>query len=84
MRLEMVPGFKFFHYYRGVVQGSNIAAYLGLLVLENMKVYDLEQGTYVGYADDGLIFSKSRKAVEEWKEKLIPESGVNQKPEKSG
>lgn len=84
LRLEMIPGFDIFHYYRGVIQGSNIAAYLGLLVLEDLGVYDLKKGEYIGYADDGLLFSNDPKVVEEWKSKLGGGSGVEEKPEKSG
>lgn len=84
LRLEMIPGFDIFHYYRGVIQGSNIAAYLGLLVLEDLGVYNLEKGKYIGYADDGLLFSNDPEVVEEWKSKLGGISGVEPKPEKSG
>lgn len=84
LRLEMIPGFDIFHYYRGVIQGSNIAAYLGLLVLEDLGVYNLEKGKYIGYADDGLLFSNDEGVVEEWKSKLGGLSGVEPKPEKSG
>lgn len=84
LRLEMIPGFDIFHYYRGVIQGSNIAAYLGLLVLEDLGVYNLRKGKYIGYADDGLLFSNDPDVVEEWKSKLGGISGVEPKPEKSG
>lgn len=84
LRLEMIPGFDIFHYYRGVIQGSNIAAYLGLLVLEDLGVYNLEKGEYIGYADDGLLMSNDVGVVEEWKSKLGGLSGVEFKEEKSG
>lgn len=84
LRLEMIPGFDIFHYYRGVIQGSNIAAYLGLLCLEDLGVYKLDKGKYIGYADDGLLFSNEPEVVEEWKSKLGGVSGIEPKPEKSG
>lgn len=84
LRLEMIPGFDIFHYYRGVIQGSNIAAYLGLLSLEDLGVYNLEKGKYIGYADDGLLFSNDPDVVDEWKSKLGGVSGVEPKPEKCG
>ncbi|KAG1078263.1 hypothetical protein G6F40_016783 [Rhizopus arrhizus] len=67
MRLEMVPGWKYHHMYRGVVQGSNIAAYLGLIMLEDLGVYKLKKGKYIGYADDGLLYGDSPEVLEEWK-----------------
>lgn len=75
---------KYHHYYRGVIQGSNIAALLGLIVLEDLKVYYLSKGKYVGYADDGILYGDDPKVMDEWLSKLKPEAGVEFKPEKSG
>lgn len=72
------------HFFRGVVQGSNLAALMGLSVLEYMKVYDLKDGEYLGYADDGLLFGNSAEVVEELKNKLEEDSGITLKEEKSG
>lgn len=52
------------HFYRGVVQGSNIAGLLGLCVLDGLNIYDLN-GKYVGYADDGLLFMDDPQALED-------------------
>lgn len=75
---------KFHHYYRGVIQGSNIAALLGLIILEDLGVYYLKQGKYLGYADDGILYGDNPEVVEEWLSKLAKEAGVFAKPEKSG
>lgn len=75
---------KYKHFYRGVVQGSNIAGLLGLCVLEALGVYDIKNGRYVGYADDGLIFADDPSAIDEWKSKLDPVAGVTAKESKSG
>lgn len=83
MRLEMVPGWKYHHMYRGVVQGSNIAAYLGLIMLEDLGVYKLKKGKYIGYADDGLLYGDSPEVLEEWKSKLDENKGVVMKEAKS-
>lgn len=74
----------FHHYYRGVVQGSNIAALLALVVLEDLKVYYLKKGKYLGYADDGILYGDDPDVKEEWLSKLRPGTGVEYKPEKSG
>jgi hypothetical protein len=77
--------FKFQYTYRGVVQGSNIAGLLANVVLQELGVFNLKSGTLIGYADDGLIFSETEEAVEEWRAKLrSKESGVEEKVEKSG
>lgn len=73
------------HFAQGVVQGSNLAGFMGLSVLEELKVYEVDNGRYVGYADDGIIFCKNTEDLENWKQKLEgSESGVELKPEKSG
>lgn len=85
LRIQMIPGFNYFHYYRGVVQGSNIAAYLGLLVLEHLGVYDLGKRTkYIGYADDGVLLSNDPKCAEKLESRCKSEFGIRLKPEKSG
>jgi hypothetical protein len=75
---------KFHHYYRGVIQGSNIAALLGLLMLEDLKVYYLSKGKYIGYADDGILYGDDPEVVDEWLSRLNPAAGIFPKPEKSG
>lgn len=73
------------HFCKGVVQGSNIAGYMGLLVLEYLKVYENSHGEYIGYADDGLLFLRSPEGVKEWESKLKTEmTGIEKKEEKSG
>ena len=73
------------HFAQGVVQGSNLAAFIGLAVLEELKVYDVPNGKYIGYADDGLLLLNDPKEVERWKERLnTRESGVELKESKSG
>lgn len=59
------PNWKYHHMYRGVVQGSNIAGLLGLIVLEHLGVYDLKKGKYLGYADDGILYGDDESVVEE-------------------
>lgn len=77
VRMAMSDEFGMFHhYYRGVVQGNNIAAMLGMIVLEDMEVYDLEHGKYIGYADDGILYGESELVMEEWKSKLDPLKGT--------
>lgn len=72
-------------FHRGVVQGSNIAGLCGLMALEYMKVYDIENGIYIGYADDGIIMTNCENDVEQWKGRLnSDETGVEIKEEKSG
>jgi len=70
--------------YRGVVQGSNIAGLLGLIMLEDLGVYKLTKGKYLGYADDGLLYGDSPEVLEEWREKLDEGKGVLEKASKSG
>lgn len=73
------------HFAQGVVQGSNLAAFIGLAVLEELKVYDVPNGKYIGYADDGLLLLNDPKEVDSWKERLnTRESGVELKESKSG
>ncbi|CAO3674994.1 unnamed protein product [Rhizopus stolonifer] len=84
MRLEMVPGWSFHHMYRGVVQGSNIAGLLGLIMLEDLGVYKLKLGKYIGYADDGLLYGDDPGVLEEWRSKLDADKGVLEKAAKSG
>lgn len=86
LRLQILGDrYLYHHYYRGVIQGSNIAALLALVVLEDLKVYYLKRGKYIGYADDGMLYGDDPNVVQEWLEKLrTPESGVAQKEEKSG
>lgn len=85
MRMQMTnPLWKYHHMWRGVVQGSNIAGLLGLIMLEDMGVYKLTKGKYLGYADDGLLYGDNEEVLYEWLSKLDPESGVAEKEEKSG
>lgn len=84
MRLKTMKEWKFHHYYRGVVQGSNIAALLALIVLEVAGVYDLKKGNYIGYADDGILYGDNPDMVKEFLNKLTPENGIEIKKEKSG
>jgi len=58
--------------YRGVVQGNNVAALLGMIILETMDVYNLKHGKLIGYADDGVLFGDSEDIVNEWKSKRYP------------
>lgn len=78
-----VDGWNYHHYYRGVVQGSNIAALLGLVALEELGVYDLEAGKYLGYADDGILYG-GPGIRDELVHKLESRSGVKIKESKSG
>ena len=79
------PNVKYHHFYKGVVQGSNLAAYMGLSVLEYLEVYSIPDTKYIGYADDGILFMKDPKKVKELEERLnSKETGVELKPEKSG
>lgn len=84
LRLQILgDGYKFHHYYRGVIR-SNIAALLALVVLEDLKVYHLERGKYIGYADDGILYGDDPDMVKEWLNKFrTHESGVAQKEAKS-
>lgn len=58
-------GINYHHYYRGVIQGSNIAALLALVVLEDLRVYYLNKGRYIGYADDGILYGNDPGMLEE-------------------
>lgn len=69
---------------KGVPQGVAFSAILGMLVLEYLGVYNLENGTYVGFADDGIIGGNSPDSVKELKQKLTTESGIEVNEEKSG
>lgn len=84
MKLKLIEGQKYHHYYRGVVQGSNIAAWLGLVVLEDLKLYDLEHGHIIAYADDGVAVGSSPKIMDELLAKMRPDSGVAVNPAKTG
>lgn len=68
----------------GVAQGVAFSALLGMLVLEWMKVYDLKGGTYIGFADDGIVGGNSPDLDKQLEAKLTPESGVEINHEKSG
>jgi len=73
------------HFSKGVVQGMNTAALLGLVVLEALKVYDVKDGKYIGYADDGIIMCNDPEEIDRFRMKLRTfESGVRIKAEKSG
>lgn len=62
----------------------NLAGLCGLAVLEELKVYEVKNGIYIGYADDGLILTNSESDVEEFRKKLnSEESGVMIKESKS-
>lgn len=77
--------YKYHHFWKGVVQGLNTAGLCGLVVLEELKVYEVPHGIYVGYADDGLIFTNEERDIEDFKSKLdSEESGVYLKETKSG
>lgn len=77
------PGAEYQHFYKGVVQGSNIAGLLGLSVLQELKVYDHPDFVYIGYADDFILLMKNPKGLEEFKKLLrSEESGVSLKPSK--
>jgi len=68
-----------------VVQGLNPAGLCGLVVLEELQVYDVRNGLYVGYADDGIILTNDLEDIEEFKSKLNTlESGVALKDSKCG
>lgn len=69
---------------KGVPQGVATSAILGMMVLEYLKIYNLKNGTYVGFADDGIIGGNSPESVNELKEKLTAESGIEVNEEKSG
>lgn len=75
----------FHHFWKGVVQGSNIAGLCGLVVLEELDVYNVKEGTYIGYADDGLILTNRDDDIPDFIRKLKPDiSGVEIKESKSG
>nr|AYM47416.1 mystique [Phycomyces blakesleeanus] len=80
LRLKLAHMGEYHHYYRGVVQGNNVAALLGMIVLEDLGVYDLKHGQLVGYADDGILYGDDPRMVEEWLSKLDPKMGVFPKP----
>jgi Reverse transcriptase (RNA-dependent DNA polymerase) len=69
---------------RGVPQGVSTYALLGMMVLENLKVYKIRGVNYTGFADDGLILSNKADLVERLKERLdSSRTGIEIKPEKS-
>jgi len=69
----------------GVPQGANTSAILGMICLEYLKVYEIPDSIYIGYADDGVILSKSKKCLDELRERLnTVESGIQLKIEKTG
>lgn len=80
LRMKLEGFGMFHHYYRGVVQGNNVAALIGMILLEDLKIYDLAYGKLIGYADDGILYGSSRHVLEEWKDKLSPSAGVFPKP----
>jgi hypothetical protein len=70
---------------QGVPQGANTSALLGILALEYLKVYDLKDAMYIGYADDGVILTNSMESLKELELKLnTVYSGIRMKPEKTG
>jgi len=44
-------------YSLGVPQGVSTSAVLGMIVLEELKVFSIEEVLYNGYADEGVLFS---------------------------
>ena len=72
------------HFAKGVVQGNNLAGFIGLSALEYLRVYENSMGEYIGYADDGILFLKDPKGLEEFKKKLGDETGIELKESKSG
>lgn len=71
--------------HRGVPQGVSTSALFGMMVLESMNVYNLDQSTYLGYADDGLIASDLNPDLQQRLHEAIqsPLSGVSIKQRKS-
>jgi len=68
---------------KGVPQGGNTSAILGILVLEKLKVYSIPGVKYIGYADDGLLGMDDPKLLDLFKLRLNSSmSGVKLKPEK--
>jgi hypothetical protein len=63
----------------GVPQGVAIAAILGILCLEELKVYEIPG--YVGYADDGVICSDHNPLPE--LQSRLAGSGIELKPAKT-
>lgn len=77
------PKWKYHHFWKGVVQGMNLAGLCGLAVLEDRKVYSIENTEYIGFADDGVIFSDNPNFLDEFKERLgTKETGIELKEEK--
>jgi len=82
--IESEKTLKRWNIFTGVPQGANTSAILGMICLENLKVYDLKESLYIGYADDGVILSQSKRCFEELKERLDSSwSGIQIKLEKT-
>lgn len=76
---------QYHHFWKGVVQGMNLAGLCGLAVLEELGVYDMKDGKYIGYADDGVLMTNNPQALDELRGKLrTKESGVQLKEAKCG
>jgi hypothetical protein len=68
----------------GVPQGANTSSLMGIIALEALNVYELKDAIYIGYADDGVILSKTIETLEELEMKLQTVwSGIRLKPEKT-
>lgn len=63
----------------------NLTGLCGLAVIEELDLYYVKSGIYIGYADDGLIMMNDPNDVKDFLQKLEQsDSGVMIKPSKSG
>ncbi|RUS23434.1 hypothetical protein BC937DRAFT_88902 [Endogone sp. FLAS-F59071] len=68
----------------GVPQGVATSAIIGMLVLEYLKIYNIKDATYIGFADDGIVGGRDPLLAERLKNKLPAGSGIEINEDKSG